>query len=248
MKRALILTLLVGFQGHSQTTAPEQYWKQAKVSETNGNVQIQVNSPRPITQVLEALQEKYRWVVNYEDPQFTAAVDQVEQPGTNGKLILPTGGKFEVEFPAKSPDEEKTLRSLVDSYNRSKNPGRFELRTANSLFYIVGTGAHDNKGAIANQTVVLDLPVTPSAEEHTITDALNEICEQISAQSHITVIVGISPRNVLDHNSVKLSATKAPAREVIQQCFEASHHKLYWRLLYDASSERYLLNIHSVRS
>jgi hypothetical protein len=69
----------------------------------------------------------------------------------------------------------------------------------------------------------------------------------LSAESHVQVSIGISPRSLLDHNKVKLSGSKASARDLLEQSLQASHRNLYWRLIYDPSSMGYHLDIHSAR-
>ena len=161
---------------------------------------------------------------------------------------LPSGGNFSVEFPASTQDAEKVLRLVVDSYNQSKNPGRFEVRrSAPDRFQVVGLAAHDEKGAISPQQVLLDRPVTLAAEERSITDTLNLICQELAAQSHTAVTIGISPRSVLDHTTVKVGGAKVSARELFLQSFMASHRNLYWRLLFDPASKGYVLDIHLIR-
>jgi hypothetical protein len=109
------------------------YAKQATISETSGKLRLVANDSRPLAQALTALQQKYGWLVNYEDPQYVSKLDSTSVKGPDGERRLPSGGEFTVELgpastPAVPPDEQKTLQLLVDSYNKSSNPGRFELR------------------------------------------------------------------------------------------------------------------------
>jgi len=206
------------------------------------------NSPRPLTQVLEALRLKYKWVVSYEDPQFTAPQDLIAAQGRgDDHMQLPSGGIFNVDFPGGAgPDEEKTLRAVVDAYNHSKNPGRFEVRQIpQGDFYVVGTGANDEKGHIASQPVVLDTLVALAAADRTITDTLNLICQQVSSQTHIQVTIGVSPRSLLDHTNVKIGGKAEPARDLIVEAVGATKKPVYWHLLFDPKSKGYYLDIHA---
>jgi hypothetical protein len=240
---------MVAFQGFSQTRQDSgSYLKQAAISESAGIVQITANSPRPLLQILDALQQKYGWVVDYEDPQYVSQMDLIDAPGGSHSR-LPGGGSFSVEFPAGAPQEEKILHLVVESYNRSKNPGRFELRRgAQGVFYVVGIAAHDEKDAISSQQVLFDLPITVAAGEKPITATLDLICEEVTAQSHIAVSIGVSPRALLDHAPAKVGGTKVEARDLLLQGLMATRHTLYWRLLFDPNSKGYFLDIHSVRS
>lgn len=236
-------------QGLAQTAAgPASYSKQATISQTADKVHIEANSARPLEQTLDALQKKYGWVVNYEDPQYTSHLDFAETPGDPEHTQRPTGGSFSVEFPATAPDEEKTLRLVLDAYNHSKNPGQFELRhSAGGTFYVVGTAAHDEKGAITPQQPLFDLPVTLPTEERTIGVTVNLICQAITQQTHTPVTLGVNPRSILDGNAVKIGGTKVPARDLLSQSLQVGHRTLYWRLLFDPGTKGYFLDIHRVR-
>jgi hypothetical protein len=249
IKSAIVLSVMVAFQGFSQTRQDSgSYLKQAAISESAGIVQITANSPRPLLQILDALQQKYGWVVDYEDPQYVSQMDLIDAPGGSHSR-LPGGGSFSVEFPAGAPQEEKILHLVVESYNRSKNPGRFELRRgAQGVFYVVGIAAHDEKDAISSQQVLFDLPITVAAGEKPITATLDLICQEVTAQSHTAVSIGVSPRALLDHAPANVGGTKVAARDLLLQGLMATRHTLYWRLLFDPNSKGYFLDIHSVRS
>jgi hypothetical protein len=109
------------------------YAKQAVISESGGKLRLVANDSRPLIQALTALQQKYGWLVNYEDPPYDSKLDSTSVKGPDGERRLPSGGEFTVELgpvstPDAPPDEQKTLQLLVDSYNKSSNPGRFEFR------------------------------------------------------------------------------------------------------------------------
>jgi hypothetical protein len=245
MMRIICLGILAGLAAAAQTTqARAPYLRQAEISQSGGTLRINANSPRPLEQALDALQVKYGWTIDYEDPQYLSSLDLVDAPPPS-QAKLPSGGSFSVEFSASAPDEEKTLRLLVDSYNKSKNPGKFELRKdGQGNFSVVGNAAHDDKGGMSQQKPILDVPITVATEERPITDTVNLICQEISTQSHMTVELGVSPRKLMDHPTVKLGGSKVPARELLVQALHATHQNVYWRLLYDPGTKGYLLDLH----
>jgi len=245
------------YQAISQTTRETgSYVKQAAISEIAGTIHIVADSPRPLEQTIDALQQKYGWVVDYEDPQFISKLDLVETakpgdpaPDLNLPALLPGGGPFKVEFPAVSPEEEKILQIVVDSYNRSGNPGRFELRKGQQgAFFVVGAQARDGAGQISRQQVLLDVPITLAARKRTVSNTVNLICRKIAEGRRIAVTVGVSPRNLLDHNDATVGGTRVSARELLLQTLRSTRHNLYWRLLFDPDSKGYFLDIHSLRT
>lgn len=246
------------------TNGQGSYSEQATISETGATIRLVANDTRPLMQALNALQQKYGWRINYEDPQYISKLDLVEAKGLqdksfypNGQHRVPSGGSFVVELGTGSaaniaPDEKKTLQLLVDSYNRSGNPGRFELREGRpgedrpeQIFDVVGTAAHDNQGRISHQQVLLDLPVTLDAEERTFSDTVDLICQKIAEKGHAKISFGIHPLG-LDHAHVTVGGKDLTARSYLFRTMESTNRKLYWRLLFDPDSNSYFLNVHQV--
>jgi hypothetical protein len=242
------LILLVSLRAFSQAAPPhEVYLKDATISDSAGTVRLVANSPRPLEQVLDALQRKYGWIVNYEDPQYVATADYVEKPDAEQSRI-PAGRSFSVEFPTGAA-EEKVLRLVVDAYNKSNNPGHFEVRQlAGGNFDVVGTQAHDEKGKMLVQQIPLDISVTLPSEERSINETVGRICEEVTKQLHFDFNLGISPRSFLLRTTAKIGGSNKSARDFLTESLTATHQKLYWRLLFDPNSKTYLLNLHAVHS
>ncbi len=227
---------------------PQSYLKQATISETAGTIRIVANNPRPLTQVLDSLRQKYGWTVSYEDPQFISKLDLVETVDSTNhalKISLPGGGLFSVEFPSAAAEEEKTLQLVVDAYNRSNNPGRFELRKGELRnFSIVGAQARDSHDQISREPVLLDLPITLAAEQRTASETVRLICQELAARSRLAVTVGVSPRRILDQTPVTVGGAPKPARDLLLQTLTSTHRNFYWHLLFDANSKNYFLELH----
>jgi hypothetical protein len=247
MWRVSCLGAICMFQAHAQTAEkPAPYLRQAVVAQNADAVHVAANSPRPLLQTLDALQQKFGWVVNYEDPRYLSPMDYVDVTGDETRPQVPAGGSFTVDVSAKAAEAD-TLRLVVDSYNQSKNPGRFEVRAGEqNRFYVVGTGAHDGKGSISAQQALLDISVTIPTRQRTIAETINLVCGAAAKRAHTTVTLGVSPRNFLEHTPAKIGGNKVPARDLLLQCLAATHRNLYWRLLFDPSSKGYFLNIHAV--
>jgi hypothetical protein len=238
------------------TPTAKSYLREATISESAGTVHVVANSPRPLAQTLEALQQKYGWVAGYEDPQFISKLDLAATadsgdgvPKSPPPTRLPAGGLFNVDFPASAPDEAKTLQQVVDAYNRSDNPGRFELRTnKQGAFFVVGTQARDARGQVSRQRAVLDAPVTLVAQERNATDTVNLICKKLAVSRGIKITLGVFPRTLMAASMATVGGTRVSARDLLFQTLTATHHTLYWQLLFDPASKGYFLNIHSVKA
>jgi len=192
--------------------------------------------------------------------------------------ILPAGGKFTVDFPAVSiappspastqtpadstkpasappvsapvvsDDEEKTLRLVVDGYNKSDNPGRFEVRkNGEGNLAVVGTAARDAKGQISSQKPIFDTPLTVVRRQRTATETIELLCKKLTALRGAKVAIGVNPRNLLDHTPVTVGASKAPARDLLRQTLTAAHCNCYLRVVFDPTSKGFYVSIHSIQ-
>ena len=233
----------------AQTPPPAA--KETAAPPANTPITISGSGPRPLQQALGALRLKYNGALSYEEPQYISAKAVMEDPHTKG-LFIPAGKSFSVEIPpvqsaTDAAAEEKSLQLIVDTYNQSGNPGKFEIRkTESKAISVVGVAAIDDKGSFAGQKPLLDSPVTIPAKERTISDTVDLLCQQLTDGTHVPISVGISPRSLVDHTNVKLGGDKTPARNILAQALAASTAPLYWQLIYDPNSKGYVLNIHSV--
>jgi hypothetical protein len=233
----------------SQTAQQKSaYLKEAQIDEKGETVQIIANSPRPLQQALEALFQKYGWVVDYEDPEFTSDRDLVKDEGP-GKQTLPAGGRFTVEFPAKNPEEEKILQLVVDAYNKSNNPGQYELRKGSQgNFAAVGTQARNAMGKLSAQRPLFDTPIMIPAGKRSLSETLSLICRTLAEHQKVSVTLGVTPRNLTNQTQVVVDGKQTPARDLLQQILIVPNRHLYWQLLFDPSSKGYWLDIHAFRN
>ena len=254
--RWIVILLALGFasSGIAQSSA-NGFSKAADISQTGGKFHLAANAPRPLVQALDGLQQKYGWVVHYEDPQYTSKTEVVESTdprfaaaGGGARPHIPNGGAFAFDFPAgpgASPDEERTLGLMVDAYNRSSNPGRFEVRQlADQSFTIVGTGAHNDAGQILDQKPILDTVLTIPTAARTGTETLKLLCQSITQASLVKISTGIYPVNLFEHNQASVGGTKIPARTLLTDLVAATGRKIGLRLLFDPDSNGYTLNLH----
>ncbi len=166
----LPLCLLICWQTPEQNSAHVKEWTERrarylaepKIKETESWLEITANDPRPLDNVLGALEHQHGWHINYEDPRYGKAdiVDDTApswlQGHPNGSRAYGVaGGAFYVKIAVDGyfPDDPmQILPPLVEAYNRSGNPGRFELRRVNhESVDIVPTAAADGP-----QTPLLD--------------------------------------------------------------------------------------------
>ncbi|HEY6768517.1 MAG TPA: hypothetical protein VI386_27480 [Candidatus Sulfotelmatobacter sp.] len=237
-------TAVVGGSG-TATLAP----KEAAAPKADAGFHFSVTAPRPLALALDSIRVKYGWLVSYEDPKYLFGKDVADAPDVKGSLI-PGGAAFSVDVPASGsepPSEDTLLKAVVDAYNKSGNPGQFEVRkSAEGAVSVVGIAARNEQGAVLPQKPLLDLPITVPAAQRTISDTLEIICKALGKEAHIPVTIGITPRNLVDHADVKAGGSMKPARRILAQALGPSRHPLYWRLIFDPTGKAFVLNIHSL--
>jgi hypothetical protein len=219
------------------------------ITESGGKVHIVVQNSRPLTQVLTLLQNKYAWRINYEDPQYTSKLDYTQMKNDTSDRRIPNGGDFVIDFPAGAtegapPDEQKTLQLIVDAYNRSNNPGRFEVRHNDAEHYydVVGTSAHDSQGKISPQPVLLDASISFPSEDRIFPDTIDLLCQKISDKTHVKFTAGVYSMR-LDYRHVTVGGKEQAARAYVSALIAASGRRLCWALLFDPESGGYYLNL-----
>jgi hypothetical protein len=225
---------------------------QPVVTEKDGKVHIAVRNPRPLAQVITVLQDKYAWRINYEDPQYTSKLDYTLMTNSAGQRKIPNGQDFVVDFAAGAtpdvpPDEAKTLQLIVDAYNHTDNPGRFELRHKNpEQFDVVGIAAHDTGGKISSEPVTLDLTVTLPPADREFADTMDLICQKISEKAHVQIQLGVYPMNLASKH-VTVGGKELTARDYILAAADATGRRLCLGLLFDPESGGYVVNLHPVK-
>ena len=167
-----------------------QYMSAPRIEETESVLEITANAPRPLDDILAALAHQHGWHINYEEPQFgkSEIVDQttpswLEQHPNGPRAYGIAGGAFHVKIAIDGyfPDDPmQILPPLVEAYNRSGNPGRFQLRVVNELaFDIIPTGSSDGP-----QTPLLDTMMSFDASADVgAYPTLRRFCEELSRET-----------------------------------------------------------------
>ena len=173
-------------------------------------------------------------------------------PGSPERIKIPGGHAFSAEFPVSKtqdpiPDEDKTVQLVVDLYNRSGNPGQFEVRKVDDRLEVVGMAARDEHGNIAKQRVPLDLPITLAVQQRSAFDTVDLICHAIAERSDVKIAVGVFPMGLMNHTNVTVGGADLPAHALLQRALAATGQQLVWRLLFDPDSKSYFLNLHLVK-
>jgi len=152
------------------------------------------------------------------------------------------GGAFSVQIPLDGyfpMDPMQIIPAVVDAYNGSGNPGRFELRTTvQGSFDIAPTAAGDGpQKPILDTLMSFDTTDTDSAPE-----SLNKFCEELTRTSGQRVVLSLPPSaNRILQARIQQHSQNQSAREILREMYKQVGSTDRWGLLYDADTNRYYL-------
>ena len=254
------LLLLDGHVGqqpdpHAREWAARQAaYRDVELRRSGSRLEITVNTPRPLDDVAAALAHQHGWHVNYEDPIW-AKSDLVDSTApewlashANGRHVFSvSGGEFHAVIAADGyfPDDPlEVLPKLVEAYNRSGNPGRFQLRPSESRpidwFDIIPVAAGDGP-----QTPLLDTVMSfdASPSDNTFV-TMRRFAKELSAASGQKVICNGSGNpvdNIPFQTFIEQHSSHQPAREILRQMLPQISSGYSWRLLHDPDEKTFWL-------
>lgn len=250
-----LVPILLTPKGFSQAAPqPGPAIKKPLIYQIGQIVHINATGSRPLLQAVDALQEKYGWIVEYEDPQYPAAIGGAATPPSppnrrhpNARTNGTTG--FSVQFnggptPDSRPDEQTVLALVVDANNQSNDAGQFELRKEKDGSFVVdGVGVRSPQGETSSQQPILDSLISLKAERRSARQTIALICQKVSQQSKIQVTADGVADSLPERETVAVGGVGVPARTLLSRTLASMGGKLYWRLIYDSNEKSYQLSI-----
>lgn len=229
-----------------------QYMSQSRMEKTESSLEITANAPRPLDDILSALAHQHGWHINYEDPEYgkSEIIDDTApswlELHPNGPHVYGiAGGALHVKIPLDGyfPDDPmQILPPLIEAYNRSGNPGQFQLRAVGTnSFDVAPTASSDGP-----QTPLLDTVLSFDAEfEEGAYPTLRRFCKELSRKTgHTVVFGGFGPsENRLLQAHIQQHSLNQPAREILRQMYQQVGSTDCWRLFYDPDSKRFWLRM-----
>jgi hypothetical protein len=198
---------------------------------------VTVDDPRPLAAVVANLEDKFGWIVTYEDPRFLHPQDsrdvtkEVRKTSRAGQapILVPRGGPFTFVEPSEirssAAQQPEVLQALLDQYAASGYPGKFAVRRTDSVFHVVPTATRNAKGAQQASTSILDKRISQTAGNRTVMDAV----EILAAQTGLSV--GRVPVSLFRHTQLTQTATNDTARNLLLGILKATDRPMSWRLL-----------------
>ncbi len=257
--------MLLSLAGRSfcQAANATSHLKKPLIYQIGNVVCIDADGERPLLRALEALQQKYGWIVDYEEPQYPAYADRAENVASlpSRRHANARSGRrqsFSVEFtvgptPESPPDENTVLTTVVNAYNEGNAVVRFELRDENNSandkgrqqeqrFDVVGINEIDHQNGAESQQPILDVPITLRREPRSAAHTIFAICDRVSEKSKVSIAVGAIDGN-LSGSQVAIGGFGVSARTLLSSTLTSLAERLSWRLIYDSSSKSYQLSV-----
>jgi hypothetical protein len=249
---AIVLTMLTGFASAQSTVRPK-FMERAIVRHNRSGVTVIANHSVPLYQAICAIREEYGWKVNWEAAPLNSQFDLVDDtgprwraahPGVKG-VTRPAGGGFVSSFaePKNSLDpsaERELLTKVIQDYNATDNPGKFDLRQdSDGQFTVVGIKVRDEAGALQGIVPVLDTPVFISREPRTVEDLIRIVLDQVSLATGKKIHIANFSSNPLMNAPVTLGGDSVVARNLLQLALASTKRPLQYDLLYDADISEY---------
>jgi hypothetical protein len=223
------------------------------------SIQVDASTGRPLAEAIRALEERYGWVITYEDPPFEHASDTedvtslVRRDGDlTKKVIVPKGFPFTFVYdlsPDRSTprDDPKTLlQNLLADYELSGNPGAFRMIEADNVFHVVPVAVKDPNGSLVKLRSVLDARVSLPDDQRSLYLRIDAVLRAVTAASGTRIINGASG-NLFLQTHLRDGADNEVARDVLMRSLKATGRKLSWQLFYGPRLKDYVLNIHVVK-
>lgn len=251
-----LVPILLVSEGFSQgAPQPGPAIKKPLIYQIGQIVHVNATGSRPLLQAVDALQEKYGWIVEYEDPQYPAAIGGAATPPSppnrrhpNARNNATAGFSVEFDVTANSrPDEQTVLALVVDANNQSNDAGQFELRKEkDGSFVVVGVGVRSPQSETSSQQPILDSLISLEAERRSARETIALICRKVSQQSKIRVTANDAADSLSGRAIVVVGGADVQARTLLSRTLASMGRNLYWRLIYDSSAKSYELSISSL--
>jgi hypothetical protein len=247
-----VVAILLPVKSVSQAAHTTSQIKKPLIYQVDNVVHIHAEGPRPLLRALDALEDKYGWRVDYEDPQYPADLDLATNEASRPRRRHPKvdlKGSFSVEFnsgpaPDSPPDEKSVLKIVVDSYNQSDADRQFELREEpDGRLDVVGIGVRDQNGEVSSRQPILDLLITLTTKRRSANETIALICLKLAQQSKIPVTPSRIADDVSGDGTVAVGGTRVSARTLLSRTLATIAEHPSWRLLYAVDGKSYELSL-----
>ncbi len=224
-------------------------------------VRIRVEAyPRALAAAIRQVEERFGWVVTYEDTRYlhpddiVDVTEQVRRDSTRpGRIFQMRNGSLDLTYtPAADAIEfqvGEVLEALLVNSSDRGNPGEFRVQRVAGGYHVVPSGTKGPTGSRQDYSSPLDTRISLDVREETALELFFRLAAAITEASGFPVQPGTIPLNRLEQSRVAVGARSEIARDVLWRTLRLMGDDLSWQMLCDVG-ERGLcaINLHSVRA
>lgn len=228
------------------------------------SVVLEATGHRPVADAVKDLQRRLGVVVTYEDPAFFAgpdledvthrlpAAEALAESEGGPRVFVPRTGSIEILYSVDSvtglsADLGQVLEDLIQDQAARSNPGRFRWEANGASFHVIPTHVTGKNGSLITQPAPLSRAVTLSLESRTGLDSLQATLNALAVETSLDFSLGLVPAKPLIAATVTVGGRSRVARELLGEILWQIDPMASWQLLWDATSERFFLNVEFVR-
>lgn len=259
MTKLLSLVLILGHchLASSQTSSGRHYLDKAQISDdaSTGTMIVVANAPLPLLDALIAVRSRYGWAVNWEEAPLHSRFDTYDctdpawrskHPGEKGATCASgaffTSSLARIEGQPGVGDEKATLEKLVDDYNKSDNPGKYEVFEADGGLAIVGVKARDEKGILREVTPLLNTVLELPPGKRNVRETIDTILKSLSSSTGAKTGYMSWATHDFDVTEVDLGGHPATARQLLNEALASTGRPFTYRLGFSVEDDTYYLN------
>jgi hypothetical protein len=221
----------------------------------SSRLEVVIDDPRPLAKAASELEQRFGWIVTYEDVPYVFAGDRRDvtlevarvSPTGGRRVIQPNGSPFLLSIEQTPKDPIQSLNEVVRAYMRSGNTGVFRVQAAPPYYHVFPIEFRTERGVSVTQQAVLNSPISLSPGRRTLMRVLEELTGAVATATSKRVVVGTVPINFAMQTQVEGGADNEPARNVLRRILRETGVSLSWQLFSDPSGTfDYVLNLHAV--
>ena len=208
---------------------------------SQGEHQLCVIGPRPLSSALAIIQKHFGSIIGYEDPPFECTCDIISD--LNGLPQIPSGGSITFTY-SPTNSAEQVLRSLLDSYAFQGNTGMFSMCSpAANVFTIFPVKGRNKQGITIP---VYALSTMHALEEGEVSvDVACQRLQEISGRS-ISRFGGSANDNENLSRNVTVLQGYSSLDCILATILKDTTRNITWRLKYEFTG--YILYIENIEN
>jgi hypothetical protein len=198
--------------------------------------------------VLSRIQHLFLTPITFEEVPYQNAAElgsvTILRNGSSQVRVVNPVTDFSVTLGQSDSSSNAAAQSALSAYKAANRPGFYAVIPLNGRVDVIPTQVLGSNGSIQTMTPVMSQPVSFPLATRTIADTLQLLVDDVSRASGSKVILLDAPGLALQ--TVDLSASGQPARDLIANLGKALNSPVSFQCLYDAGAATYYLNVMAV--